>query len=260
MCRHRVCLYIWCSKWLCLWNECLSMLMFGWGIPVTAHEAGAEQLWDKAVFSAFRELMGQDHRWAEQTQEKLQKRAARKGCFVGKSCSRGAASAALLPRALLGRGLSSMRRAGWCWQALPSMRQCLCTEATLFCLRVGGGYHGGTRGGHWPGAYGEVVSRVWWSGWRARQWVLAECSSRVSLQPDTLSKEEKVLVIKAQLKWEFSLYGCIRRVNSAAKEQNLTEEHGLNVSHRNSGILCPCCGWTGLLRAAVHTTWERQRA
>lgn len=36
--------------------------------------------------------------------------------------------------------------------------------------------------------------------------------------------------------------------------KSLTEGHGLNVSPRNSGILCPCCAWTGLPRADVYTT------
>lgn len=97
------------------------------------------------------------------------------------------------------------------------MRLCLCTETTLY-QRAGGGYHGGTRGST------DLVPMERWSvgcddlDGELGNGFLAERSSRVSLQPDTLSKEEKAPVIKVQLRWEFSLYGCIRRVTSAAKQ------------------------------------------
>lgn len=43
-----------------LWDESLSMLTFGVGVSVAGHKA--EQLWDKAVFPASGERVGQDHR------------------------------------------------------------------------------------------------------------------------------------------------------------------------------------------------------
>lgn len=82
----------------------------------------------------------------EQAQEKLKKRAARKGCFAGKSCSRGATSAAPLPRALVGRGLSGMQESRVVWGSFAKLEAVSTYRSS--CLRVGGGYHGGTRGGH----------------------------------------------------------------------------------------------------------------
>lgn len=243
-----------------LWNECLSMLMFGWGISVTAHEAGAEQMWDKAVFPASRELMGREHRWTEQAQEKLQKRAARKGCLAGKSCSRGAASAALLPRALVVRGLPSMGRAECCWEALPSEKLCLCTEATLFWeleVDITVGPEVGTDlvpMERWSVGYDDLDGELGSGFWQSAQ---VECLCR-----------QTHFQRKRRVQWSRHSSGesflCTAASEGSPLLQNsrksLTEGHGLNVSPTNSGILCPCCGWTGLLRADVHTTWERQRA
>lgn len=58
--------------------------MFGLGISVTVHKAGAEQLWDKEVFPSSGRFMGKDHKqsrhkksWRKEQQEKgaLQARA-----------------------------------------------------------------------------------------------------------------------------------------------------------------------------------------
>lgn len=158
------------------------------------------------------------------------------------------------------QGFLGWRRAGQCQDALPSMKAVSVFKSS--CLRGGGGYHGGTRGRHRPSAHGEVVCRVWWSGSKAGQWLLAECSSRVSLQPDTLCQR------KRRFWWSRHNLGerflCMAALERSPLQQNsrksLTEGHGLNVSPRRSGMLCPCCGRTGLPRADVHTTWETQRA
>lgn len=220
-------------------NPCLSQSKFGLGISVSPHEAGAEQLWDKEVLpSSGQFIMGKDHGWAEQAQGKLKKRAARKGCFAGKSCSRGTVSAAILPRAVVERGFSSMGQSRVMSGSFA--KQEAVSVYRSGCLRVGGGYRCGTRGGHWPGAYGEVVSRVGWSGWRARQWDLAEYSSRVSLQPDMLCQW------KRRFWWSRHSWGesfpCVAASEKSPLQQNcresLTEGLGLNVSPRHSGVLC----------------------
>lgn len=151
-----------------------------------------------------------------------------------------------------------MGRAGWCQEALPSKRLHLCTEAAVWELEVAimVGPEMGT---------GLVPMERWSVGWDDLDGELGNgfwqsapveclCSQICFVNGREGSVDQGTAEVRVFLVW------LLQKGHLCSKTAGRVWGSWSECESQAQWDTLSCCGWTGLPRADVHTTWEGQRA